>query len=118
MVQLDSIPTQGTQQWQDVSQPSSLKFGLYVKTHEMKSLEETLQHVVVLSRSERQEWLLEHQDYVNDLLDSFISDSVLALDGLHLDSEAMELSIEFVTSLRDVMNMLRTIIDSTQTLSS
>lgn len=118
MVAFDSIPTAGAQEWQDVSQPSSLKFGLFVKTHEMRSLEESLRQVVVMPRAERMKWLMEHQDFVNDILDSYIADSVLALDGLQLDSEGMRLAIEFVTELRDVMNVLRSIIDSTRSFSS
>lgn len=118
MVLFDSVPTQGSQEWHDASQPGALKFGLYIKTHEMKSLETTLQQVVLMSRADRQDWLLEHQEFVNSILDSFISDSVMALDGLNLDGEAMELAMEFVTTLRDVMSMLRSIIDSSQTLES
>jgi hypothetical protein len=118
MVLSDIVPTQGSEQWQDVSQPGSLKFGLYVKTHEMKSLEESLQQVVLMPRPQRQEWLTEHQEFVNNLMDSFVTDSVIALDGLNLDSEAMELASEFVTTLRDVTNMIRSIIDTSRTLES
>lgn len=118
MVLSDVVPSAGEQQWQDVSQPGSLKFGLYIKTHEMKSLENSLQQVVLMPRNRRQEWLTEHQDFVNDLLDGFVADSVVALDGLNLDTEAMELATEFVTRLRDVMNMLRSIIESSRTLES
>ncbi len=118
MVMSDIIPSQGVQQWQDVSQPSSLKFGLYLKIREMTSFEASLRQAVLLPRQQRQKWLMEQEDFVNELLDSFIADSALALDGLHLDSEAMALSIEFVTKLRDVMNMLKSIIDSTKMVTS
>lgn len=77
-----------------------------------------MRQVVIMPRAERLKWLMEHQDFVNDILDSYIADSVLALDGLQLDSEGMRLAIEFVTELRDVMNVLRSIIDSTRTITS
>lgn len=99
-------------------QPSAVKFDLYVKTREMKQLEQSLKHILLLPKSERQIWLQDHEELVNDLLESFVSDSTLALDGLQLDSEAMKLSVDFVTTLRDVMNTIRGILEDAQSLSS
>lgn len=99
-------------------QPGAVKFGLYVKTREMKQLEQSLKHILLLPKSEREVWLEDHEELVNELLESFVSDSTLALDGLQLDPEAMKLSVEFVTTLRDVMNTLRGILEDAQSLSS
>ncbi len=98
--------------------PSTLKFGLFVKTHKMKQLETSLKHIVLLPKEERDSWLHEHEDLMNELLENFVQDSTLALDGLQLDSEATELSIEFVTTLRDVMNTLRGILEDAKSLNS
>jgi len=96
----------------------AVKFGLYVKTREMKQLEESLKHILLLPKTEREVWLQDHEVLVNDLLESFVSDSTLALDGLQLDPEAMKLSVDFVTTLRDVMNTLRGILEDAHSLSS
>lgn len=98
--------------------PSSVKFGLYVKTHEMRQLESSLKQILLLPKNQREEWLNDHEEYVNELLDGFVSDSTVALDGLQLDQEAMQLSVEFVTSLRDVMNTLRGILEDAKNLNS
>lgn len=100
------------------SSPSAVKFGLYVKTHEIKQLEESLRQVMLLPKKDQMAWLEEHETFVSNLLDSFVTDSTLALDGLQLDSEALQLSIEFVTVLRDVMNTIRSLFSDRTTLMS
>jgi len=114
----DTIPTLSEPLFRDQVQPATVKFSLYVKTHEIKQLDDSLRQVLLLSSQERQIWVGEHEGFVNELLETFVNDSNLALDGLQLDPEALQLSIDFVTSLRDVMNTLRGIIDDAQVLTS
>lgn len=90
--------------------PASVKFSLYVKTQEIKQIAENLERVLLMPRKERVSWVQEHQDMVQELLDSFVNDSVLALDGLQLDSEAMKLSVDFITNLRDAINTVQGIL--------
>ncbi len=97
---------------------AAVKFGLYVKTHEIKQIDQSLRHILLLPKKAQRQWLTDHEEYVTDLLDSFVSDSTLALDGLQLDGEALELSIEFVTVLRDVMNTIRGLFIEKDTISS
>lgn len=98
--------------------PSAVKFGLYVKTHEIRQLEHSLTQVMLLPKKDQMDWLEEHEVFVSNLLDSFVSDSTLALDGLQLDSEALQLSIEYVTVLRDVMNTIRSLFSDRTSLMS
>jgi hypothetical protein len=114
----DTIPTLSEPLFSPQSQPAAVKFSLYVKTHEIKQLDSSLRHVLLMPVKDRQAWLEEHENFVNDLLEGFSNDSTMALDGLQLDPEALQLSIDFVTSLRDVMNTLRGILDDAQSLSS
>jgi hypothetical protein len=90
--------------------PASIKFGLYVKTQEIKQVAENLERILLLPRQERVNWVNEHQEMVQSLLDSFVDDSVLALDGLQLDPEAMKLSVDFITNLRDAINTVQGIL--------
>ena len=53
-----------------------------------------------------------------ELLDSFVQDASLALDGLYLDKEAMKLSMDFVIHLRDAMNALNSIMRDTSKIKS
>lgn len=117
----DIVPSSTLFDWNTVgatTQPGSVKFGLYVKTHEMKQLERSLKQILLLPKHERDLWLSDHEGYVDELLESFVNDSAYALDGLQLDAEAMQLSVEFVTSLRDIMNTLRGILEEARSLNS
>lgn len=114
----DSVSTLSEPLVSDYAQPAAVKFNLFVKTHEIKQLDTSLRHVLLLPAKDRQIWLDEHEEFVNNLLDGFVNDSTLALDGLQLDTEALQLSIDFVTSLRDVMNTLRGILNDAHSLSS
>jgi|GEM_PF-1062809 len=100
------------------STAAGLKFGLFVKTQEIKQIDSSLRHILLLPKRDQRRWLEEHEEFVSDLLDNFVSDSTLALDGLQLDGEAMELSIEFVTVLRDVMNAIRSLFNDRNILKS
>jgi len=118
MNNLDSVPTASLFDFDDYAAPGQIKFGLFVKTHEMRQLEQSLRHILLLPKIERNTWIKDHEDLMNNLLESFVQDSTFALDGLQLDTEAAELSIEFVTSLRDVMNTLRGILENAKSLNS
>lgn len=114
----DSVPGNIPFDVDDQAAPSTVKFGLFIKTREMDQLEQSLKHILLLPKAERDAWVLDHEEMMNDLIDSYMRNSALALDGLQLDSEATALSIEFVTKLRDVMNTLRGILDDAQNLTS
>jgi hypothetical protein len=100
------------------SNPAAVKFGLYVKTHEIRQIEQSLRQIMLLPKTRQRKWLTDHEAHLSELLDSFVSDSTLALDGLQLDGEALELSIEFVTVLRDVMNTIRSLFSDRTNLTS
>jgi hypothetical protein len=90
--------------------PASLKFGIFLKTHEIQQIEQALQPVLLMTKKQRQAWVKENQSLIDQLLDTFVEDAQAALDGLDLDAEGLKLSVEFVTSLRNVMNVLQTIL--------
>ena len=100
------------------SSPAAIKFGLFVKNQEIHQIEASLRHVTLMSNRDKQLWLSEHETFVNDLLDNFVEDSTLALDGLQLDGEALQLSIEFVSGLRNVMNTIRSLFNDNYHLPS
>jgi hypothetical protein len=116
---LDSVNSSSSLLLQDQpTSPAAVKFGLFVKTHEIKQLEESLKQVLLMPKQDQMAWLEEHETFVGNLLDSFVTDSTLALDGLQLDNEALQLSIEFVTVLRDVMNTIRSLFNDRTNLMS
>lgn len=100
--------------WDEFSQESSLKpsvkVELFSRIHHIEGLARQFERIMLMSKPQRAAWVRENQDLLQDMLDRFVSESFLALDGVELDEEGIQLSIEFVTKLRDVMNMVQSIL--------
>jgi hypothetical protein len=86
-----------------------IKFDLYVKARELRQITKSLNDILLLPPRERQSWLDDHEPMIMDLMNSFMDDSVLAMNGLQLDQESMNLSVELVTNLRDAMTKINSI---------
>jgi hypothetical protein len=97
---------------------SSTKFNLFLKTHQIKQVSDTLQHVMLLPKRKRQSWIREHGELVHQAFDNLVDDSNNLLDNLQLDEETLELSQELVVSLRDAMNLVENILYDQHQLKS
>lgn len=95
-----------------------IKFGLFVKSHEVSQIVKSLKEIMLLPPDARVKWAEEYHEILNDLLESFMDDSLLAMDGMQLDQEAMNLSVELVGNIREVMNTLQTILYDARVLES
>lgn len=102
----------------DSDSVESLKFDLYVKSKEISQIVGSLKYVMLLPATERKKWISTNESMMMELMDSFIDDSVLAMDGLQLDQESMNLSVELVTNMRDAMNMINNIFSGRKKLKS
>jgi len=89
---------------------SSLKINLFSRSYQVRKLVEEFQKIALMPEKNRQVWLDENGDFVNQLLDNFADDSMMILDGLQLDEEGMNLSMEYISELRDAMNTIREVI--------
>ena len=78
---------------------------LFARTQEINSLEKELEKIVLLPKKKRVAWFAD-----------FMDDSMVALDGLQLDPQTAQLSTEYVTKLRDVMNVMNAIVKRRQQL--
>lgn len=104
--------------WDDFTQEApfknpektSVKVELFSRIHHIDGLAREFERIMLMSKVQREKWLDENQRFLQDMLDQFVSESFLALDGVELDEEGIQLSIEFVTKLRDVMNMIQSIL--------
>lgn len=100
--------------WDEFPAPApvkgSVKVELFSRIHHIEGLAKQFERIMLMSKAQRQVWLEENQDFLQDMLDRFVSESFLALDGVELDEQGIQLSIEFVTKLRDVMNMIQSIL--------
>jgi hypothetical protein len=97
---------------------NSTKFNLYLKTHEIREIQKVLRHVLLLPPKRRLNWVEENGQIIQAAFDSFIDDSNLVLEDMMLDDEALELSHELVTSLKNALAIVENILTEEQTLQS
>ncbi len=83
-----------------------LAFDLFVKIREIQQITDSLKQVSLLPTSKRQAWIHDHEPIINDMMESFMQDTLLVMDGMQLDGETTKLSIELITSMRDAMNII------------
>lgn len=95
-----------------------VKRDLFARTQHINSLTKEFEKIMLLPQERRQIWVEENESFLNQMFDILTDDSVLAFDGVELDSQGMELSIEFVSNLRTVMTMLKTIMGEARHLES
>jgi hypothetical protein len=88
------------------------KFDLYVKAKEVRQISKSLRKIMTLPEERRREWVDQNEDMIADLMNSFMDDSVLAIDGLQLDEESMQLSVSLVTEMRSTLNMIHQMLDN------
>ncbi|MFZ5376545.1 MAG: hypothetical protein ACOZAN_02640 [Patescibacteria group bacterium] len=89
--------------------PGEEKFELYLKARQISQANEILRDVVKLDRTSRKKWFLENADFVSQMMETFMDSSFQVIDGLQMDNEAMELSSQFVTSLREITSILQSL---------
>lgn len=81
----------------------SSKFKLYLKVREIKGIQEVLSQVQMLSIEERESWVEEYGDMINDAIDAFVDDSGMTIEHVFADDEALALSQELVETLKDTI---------------
>ncbi|PIR58840.1 MAG: hypothetical protein COU69_03510 [Candidatus Pacebacteria bacterium CG10_big_fil_rev_8_21_14_0_10_56_10] len=96
----------------------AVKFELFVKKRQVDQVATSLEQLMLLSESERLRWFSDSADHVAELLNSFVDDSMLALDGANLDQEALDLSLDLLNRLREVMMAINHILYDDHQLSS
>jgi len=89
---------------------SSAKVQLFSRIHHVDGLIQQFERITLMTKSQRSAWVSENKKFLQNIFDHFVSDSFKILDGVELDEEGIQLSIEFVTKLRDVMNMVQNIL--------
>lgn len=85
-----------------------VKFDMYVKNQELKQITELL-HVYAQNQKLDDAQQLE-TELLHELMNSFVDDTMLAMDGLRIDSRDLEgtrLSVDLVASVREALVMIR-----------
>lgn len=90
----------------------SIKFDLFVKVREVNQVYDILQKILLKSRTEQKRWARENHIIIEDMMDSFMNDSFLVLDGMQLDEESMQLSMDLMEKLRSTMSIIQDLLPS------
>lgn len=89
---------------------SSLKQELFFKNHQVARLSEEFDKVALLPESQRRVWAEENKEHLSMLLSTLEDDVASMLDGVEFDAESSQLSVEFVTNIRNTMNSIHAIL--------
>lgn len=84
----------------------SHKFSLFIKAHEIREINKSLESVMSMPEKERSQWFKQHGQLLQDAFDRFIDDSNSLFDGMALDEESLELSKELITSLKSALHLV------------
>lgn len=94
----------------NIQNNDEVAFDLYLKNRELKQINSFLRKISLWDRQIRLRWLADNQDVLDQLVDSFMEDSNLVFHGIKLQGEALQLSVELVTSLREAMTVIRSLV--------
>lgn len=94
-------------QWEQENE--EIKFDLYVQSRRAKQLHKTLSSIAHRAESE-QNWLEANQDLVEGSLDQLLRDSLLALDGIEIDRESIDLSLELISNIKSAVGLIQNLV--------
>jgi uncharacterized protein YhdP len=88
-----------------------IKFDLFVQTRRVKQIYQALTSLLRQSfNSQQEDWLIDNKEIVDQLLDDLLDDSLLVLDGVQMDDESKNLSVELMTNIRETVTIINTLI--------
>lgn len=107
------------QKWQVFElSANTLKTDLFTKITQLQRLTDELEHVMLLPKEKREDWIEENESLLGQFMDDMSDDSSLALEGMEGDDTEIELTVEFITQLRDVANMVQSILHGRRRMRS
>lgn len=89
--------------------PNQVKTELFTGIHQLERMNDQLENIMLLPRKKRDTWVEQNRERLNQLMDRLFEHSQIALQGVDGDVQTMQLSVEYVSHLRDVMNVMHSI---------
>jgi len=86
--------------------PAVVKFDLYLRLREVRAISAQLEKITRKDDSKRQEFVKENRIFLESLMGLMVQDSNLSLEGIRLDQEAAELSMQLAIDLRQTLAMI------------
>lgn len=96
------------------------KFSLFLKAREIKQIGKALDYIMLLPKAQRDKWVEEHGEFMNDAFNDFIDSSseTFDADSTQFDDEMVALSQDLVVSLQETFNRVHKILSDHHKLKS
>ena len=88
----------------------SLKSDLFLKINQIKGMLDELEKVMLLPKKKKDKWVNQNYAFLQELMDEYLDDSEMVFEGITLDSQSRELAVEYVTNLRDMITIMKSIL--------
>lgn len=76
-----------------------VKFDLFVQSRRVKQISTALDKMFFDSQNANTLWLKQNQEFINELLEELLEESLLVLDGVKVDGESLDLSMKLVNDI-------------------
>jgi hypothetical protein len=95
-----------------------VKFDLYVQLRKIKQITQTLSQALVSRQTFEKDWLMQNQDVIESLLNDLLDDSLLVLDGVQLDAEGIDLSLNLMNDIDLTLNLMQRLVSDEESLEN
>lgn len=89
-----------------VDDSASVKFELFLRSREMKQVVLYLEKAMLQQAKEREQFVMENKATVDSLMRVFMDNSNLSLEGMQLDDEAAQMSMQLAIDLRKSVSLI------------
>src|SRR5688572_16249231 len=105
-------------QWRlfELEKERSRKTSLFTKIFQMERLSSELERINLLPTQRRSEWIEENEPYLGEMMEDLLNTSSMALEAMDGDEADLELSINYVSELRKLTTVVRSILDDKNSL--
>lgn len=99
----------------DLTEPDEqnreVKFDLFVQLRKVKQIMQALDQAVLSDHQLDAEWVAQNQELIDVLLNELLDDSMLVLDGVQLDDEGIDMSLDLMQDIRHTLDLVQQIVD-------
>lgn len=89
-----------------IEDQADLKFNLFLRSREMKQIALHLEKVMLKKKSERDLFVSENKAFIDSLMKTFVDNSNLSIEGMQMDKEAADLSMQMAVDVRKSISLI------------
>jgi len=101
-----------------VDDGANLKFNLYLRSREMKEIVINLERVMLKKKADRDLFVIENKTFIDSLMKTFVDDSNLTLEGMQMDQETVQMSMQLAMDLRKSISLINALFYGVEGLKS